>query len=74
MFFLSNPIASRLNEYNKYTITKISLPFNDNSILLFYGIFPTILDIGSNTEIKINGLSGSMYSYNIKSKKWKIDG
>ncbi|MBK9402639.1 MAG: hypothetical protein IPN36_17900 [Bacteroidetes bacterium] len=74
MFFLSNPIASRLNEYNKYTITKISLPFNDNSILLFYGIFPTILDFGLSTEIKVKGLNGSMYIYSIENKEWKIDG
>lgn len=74
MFYLSNPIAISLIDYNKNAISKKSLDLNDNTVLLFYGVIPTILDFGSNTEIKINGLNGSMYIYSIEDKEWKIDG
>ena len=74
MFFMSNPIAFRLNEYNKDAISKKSVALNDNTVLLFYGVIPTILNFGLSTEIKVKGLNGSIYIYNIENKEWKIDG
>lgn len=74
MFYMSNPIAFRLIEYNKNAISKKSIALNDNKVILFYGVIPTILDFGLSTEIKVKGLNGSMYIYSIENKEWKIDG